>query len=59
MDWLQVFTIIGFFGSFFIWHGSKIDKEIERLDRNYEIQSARSDKLYEMFIDLVKRKDSL
>jgi hypothetical protein len=56
MEWLQVFTIIGFFGSFFIWHANKVDKEIERLDRNYEAQSQRSDKLYGMFIDLLKEK---
>jgi hypothetical protein len=58
MEWLQVFTIIGFFGSFFIWHANKIDKEIERLDRNYEAQSARSDKLYQMFVDLLNKKSA-
>lgn len=32
----------------------RIDKKFDAMDKRLNVQSARSDKLYEMFIDLVK-----
>ena len=37
---------------------NKLDANIIRMDRQIEIQTARSDKLYQMFIDLLKTKRS-
>ena len=71
MNWIQTLTIIGsmiglFFGinSYFFGplnhrldeQNTRIEAQCERLDRNLEAQSARSDKLYEMFIDLLKER---
>lgn len=36
----------------------KIDKQSDRIDRLHEMSSERTDKLYEMFIDLLKDKKS-
>jgi hypothetical protein len=45
MDWLQVLTIVGtLLGGMFYIHN------------DVKQQSARTDKLYEMFIDLLKEK---
>lgn len=51
-------------GSFYLLDG-KIERAIESSDRKLEFQSMRSDKLtertdrlYEMFIDLVRERDS-
>lgn len=58
MEWIQVFTIIGVLGGFMFWQTSKLDrdisKHIDRIDADMKIQGARTDKLYEMFIDLLK-----
>ena len=44
----------------FIFLFYKIEKQSERTDHLFEIQSSRSDRLYEMFIDLIKesKKDT-
>lgn len=47
-------TLLSVFLGCFIFLFYKIEKQSERTDHIFEIQSARSDKLYEMFIDLLK-----
>lgn len=50
MEWFQVASIIGtvLLAAFAVW------KEVKGLEAKIDTQSARTDKLYEMFIDLVK-----
>jgi hypothetical protein len=62
-DWNMVWTIIGvnlgIFGVI-LWIFNKLDSDIKsvgtKIDADMRAQSARTDKLYEMFIDLVKVK---
>lgn len=49
--------LVTLLGSFYLLDG-KIERAIESSDRKFEFQTARSDKLYEMFIDLVRERDS-
>lgn len=51
IEWVVV--LITLLGGFYLLDG-KIERQGERIDRNCEIHHARSDKLYEMFIDLIK-----
>ena len=54
MDWMQVLTIVGsLFGGMFYIHS-----DIKDIKRDIQQQSARSDRLYEMFIDLLKNKNT-
>lgn len=41
---------------FFNHFENRVDSKIEKLDARMEQQSARTDKLYEMFIELVRNK---
>lgn len=41
---------------FFNHYENKIDVQIEKIEKSMELQSNRTDKLYEMFIDLLKRE---
>jgi hypothetical protein len=47
-------TLLSVFLGCFIFLFYKIEKQAERTDHIFEIQSNRSDRLYEMFIDLIK-----
>lgn len=50
MEWLQVFTIIvTLLGGVFYIHS-----DIREIRKDMQQQNARIDKLYEMFIDLLK-----
>lgn len=50
MDWVQVLAIIcSFLGGIFYIHS-----DIRELKRDLQQQGNRTDKLYEMFIDLLK-----
>ena len=52
MEWLQVFTIVAtLLGGLFYIHN-----DIREIRGDMQVQSARIDKLYEMFIDLLKNK---
>ncbi len=52
MEWFQVFSIIAtLIGGIFYIH---ID--VREIRKDMQTQSARIDKLYEMFIDLLKNK---
>ena len=53
MEWISTIAI---FISCFAYLSHKIDKQCERTDRISEQQNLRSDRLYEMFIDLLKDK---
>ena len=52
MEWSQVLTIIvTLLGGVFYIHA-----DIRDLKKDMQLQGARTDKLYEMFIDLLKSK---
>jgi len=52
VEWVVV--LVTLLGGFYLLDG-KIERVGERLDRHQEAQAARTDRLYEMFIDLVRR----
>ncbi len=58
IEWVSILTaIIACFGILYAeikGLDGKIQNQGDRLDRHTEIQSARADRLYEMFIDLLK-----
>lgn len=67
MDWIQTFAIIGSTGGFILWAFSKLDADmkslsndtkaqIQALSNRMDVQSQRTDQLYQMFIDLLKEK---
>lgn len=60
MDWTQAFAIIGSLGAFTFWLFTKLDNDIKasnaRLDQHITSSTARTDQLYQMFIDLLKEK---
>lgn len=45
--------LITLIGGFYLLDG-KIERQCQRVDELNSLQAARSDKLYEMFIDLIK-----
>jgi len=54
-------AVLGFGLAGFIWHefsklGDKIDKDIKEQSKKIDAQAARTDRLYEMFIDLLNKK---
>lgn len=52
MEWLQVLSIIAtLIGGIFYIHS-----DVKEIRKDMQTQSARIDKLYEMFIDLLKNK---
>jgi len=54
MDWTQVLSIIAtLLGGIFYIHS-----EIREIRKDMQQSNARIDKLYEMFIDLLKNKNS-
>lgn len=61
MDWTQVMTIIGVLGGFMFYMIQRLEKDIDGINKNVDSlarrmdgHAARIDKLYEMFIDLIK-----
>jgi hypothetical protein len=52
MDWIQVLTIIVTLlgGIFYIY------SDVREIRRDLQQQGARTDRLYEMFVDLLKEK---
>ncbi len=57
-NWLThaefVGLIVTIIGSVYVMDG-KIERQVERLDRHSQENCARTDRLYEMFIELVKK----
>jgi len=52
VDWIQVLSIIAtLIGGIFYIHS-----DVKEIRKDMQTQSARIDKLYEMFIDLLKNK---
>ncbi len=52
MDWIQVLSIIAtLIGGVFYIHS-----DVREIRQDMQTQSARIDKLYEMFVDLLKNK---
>jgi len=58
-------AILGAFGGYMTWIINRVDRDVNnvatkldtvsaRMDARFESQSARTDKLYEMFVDLLK-----
>lgn len=60
MDWLQTLTIIGVLGSFTMWIFNRLDTDIKSLSSDLKndmrTQNERIDRLYQMFVDLLKEK---
>lgn len=54
MDWLPAFTIIGVLGAFTFWLFTKLDTDIKSQNQRLDAQLQRIDKLYQMFIDLLR-----
>lgn len=65
MDWNQALAIIGTLGAFIFWIFTKLDNDIKSVDTKLDNwirhssaiqaeQSKRTDRLYQMFIDLLK-----
>lgn len=65
MDWVQVITIILSLAGVTYWFKSELEKDIQRIDTDIKglaqkldietkAQTARTDQLYQMFIDLLK-----
>lgn len=52
MEWMQVLTIVGtLIGGIFYIH-----TDVKEIRKDMQQQNARIDKLYEMFVDLLKTK---
>ena len=61
MDWIQVLTIIAsLLGGVFYIHSDirDIKKDMQQHNARMDQLSGRIDKLYEMFIDLLKNKNT-
>jgi hypothetical protein len=56
MDWTQVLTIIFSLAGVIYWFKSDLEKHIQRLDTDIKAHNARTDQLYQMFIDLLKER---
>jgi hypothetical protein len=63
MDWIQVLTIIGTLGGLMIYLVQRMDRDIttlsDRVDKlgvRLDGHASRIDKLYTMFIDLLKER---
>ena len=56
MDWIQFIAIFGSVIGSFVFLFREMKQIENRLDIKTEVQAARSDRLYEMFIDLLKEK---
>lgn len=54
MDWTQTLTIIGTLGAFIFWTINRLDNDINKIHMDLREQGQRTDRLYEMFIDLLK-----
>lgn len=55
IEWITIMTaVLTCFGILY----SEVKGQGQRIDRNCEIHHARADKLYEMFIDLLKENRS-
>lgn len=57
MDWTQAITIIASLGAFTFWLFTKLDNDITTLSTRLDAQTQRIDKLYQMFVDLLKHKE--
>jgi hypothetical protein len=56
MEWIQVLTIIGFIVGINYYFISNLQKHIDRIDTDMKSQGARTDQLYQMFVDLLKER---
>jgi len=59
MDWTQVLAIIGtLVGAFFYLHAdmNTLKNELHQMNMRLDQKESRVDRLYEMFIDLLKEK---
>ncbi len=55
MDWLQFFILVGSILGAGTYMHSEFKEWKKEIREDIKIQSARTDRLYEMFIDLVKK----
>jgi hypothetical protein len=54
MDWIQTLSIIASVGASAFYIHREIQSDIKNVREEIKSQSLRSDRLYEMFIDLIK-----
>jgi hypothetical protein len=63
MDWTQAFAVMGVIGGFLFYMLNRLERDIgeissriDKIDGRMNSQSARTDQLYQMFVDLLKEK---
>lgn len=63
MDWIQVFTIIGVNSGIMIWMVTRIDRDVDRIDRHLadhatkiDQTNSRLDQLYNTMIELLRER---
>lgn len=56
MDWMQWISLLGSLGAFAYWIHQETNKKIDEIRQDVKQQSARTDRLYEMFVDLLKER---
>jgi len=56
MEWLHALTIIVSLGGMMYWFKMDLQKHIDRIDQDAKGQAERIDRLYQMFVDLLKAK---
>jgi len=54
MEWAHTLTIVVSLGTFVIYVVNRSDEKFSKQDDKFQKQTERSDRLYEMFIDLLK-----
>lgn len=57
MDWAQVITMVVIIGGMLFAGGAYIHSDIKEIKQGLQQQGARTDRLYEMFIDLLKERN--
>ncbi len=58
MEWTKILSVIGSLLGAIIYIHQDTRKQIDRMDAETKKQAERSDRLYEMFIDLLKSKNT-
>ena len=58
MDWIQVLTIIGSVAGAVIYVHNDSKAYMSQIQEDRRQQTERTDKLYEMFVELLKQKNT-
>lgn len=58
MEWIKIISVIGsLLGALFYIH-QDTKRQVDKMDAEIREQAKRSDRLYEMFIELLKNKNT-